>query len=669
MRVATYIQQSAVSSGSVLAHLVFTLTVLLGTSAVHTLTTFYTPAYTPAVNGLWMLLYFAAFMALMIDQGINWITWMARYRILLVVLLLGTALSIAWSISALVSAERVVHLIGCSILAIYIGMMLPLLTIMRLLAVVLAVILLACVAAAVALPELGIEDYEGIEVWRGILNSKNMLGFWSAIGVLLYLALIDTLHSFQARAIAFGMAVLSLGLLAMSQSATSVLALLVGGALSFYLFIAQRFQLGFVRMVVLAVLLTGVLAVGISNIDTASIIGRSDDLTGRAEVWRQTWSLILRQPLTGYGYGTIWFPNDDTLYIQQALTDFTWVVYHAHNGFLQVASEIGLPLSCVALLMVVQQLIEVFYCQSQRQQSGVLFVLAFVLAYLVSNFAEARFLVNRELYWILFIALPISMLRQTSLQLTEAEPADDPRSRRDADTRIREDEVPSSESPDVAWPITATGVAANLVQHLSEDARLAYEEDLMRQFAALDLHSAPDIDLGTASTAPKAGTEYPFDEDVTLDISSPLLTPDDIAQTSEHLRARSVVEQEDEGFDPADYGLSEADVTLDAAGDESDSEFVADFPIDDDDTHRQSVDERSVLDDEDSDHEDWLDEASSDLQRQEAGSRTTGRDLSAGHGSRRGTGRSGSRDLDDTFDPDEYGVYQFDQPGRIVESS
>jgi hypothetical protein len=170
----------------------------------------------------------------------------------------------------------------------------------------------------------------------------------------------------------------------------------------------------------MAILFTAVLALAIANIETAELVGRTNDLTGRGEVWRQTWKLILDKPLTGVGYGSLWYPTDDTIWIQQSLTDFTWVVYHAHNGLLQVASEVGLPLAMIALLMVAQQLIEIFYCQYERQQVGVLFVLAFVTAYLISNFTEARFLVNRELFWIFFLALPISMLRQINLISTDA---------------------------------------------------------------------------------------------------------------------------------------------------------------------------------------------------------------------------------------------------------
>lgn len=396
--------------------MVLAITVLLGTSALHTLVLYFAPAVNVVTASiLWLLLYFIGFVGLMFSQGINWISWMVRYRILLVVLLVGTIVSVVWSIDPAVSAERTVHLLGSSVIAIYIGFMVPLLTILRVTAAALGFVMVASLGSALALPDMGIENYEGHLVWRGVLSSKNSLGFWSAISVLLFITLSDSVNTFMMRAVCWLMALVSLFVLIQSDSATSLLAMVVAGSLSLYLFIAFRFQLGFARMAVMAVLFIGLIGLVITNINTAELLGRSGDLTGRGEVWEQTWKLIMRQPLTGYGYGALWFPNDDTIWIQQRLTDFTWVVYHAHNGFLQVASEIGLPLSVIALLMVVQQLIEIFYCQYERQQVGVLFVLAFVITFLISNFSEARFLVNRELYWIFFLALPISMLRQITL--------------------------------------------------------------------------------------------------------------------------------------------------------------------------------------------------------------------------------------------------------------
>ncbi len=419
MRVATYSQPAMQANGSLLAIALLVLTILLGSSVVHSLMLHFAPQLHVALTLVWLMLYVGAFVGLMFAHGINWVSWIARYRILLVILLLGCIGSVTWSQIPIVSAERVVHLFGCSILAIYIGFMVPLLTILRVFAVVLALVFLASIGAALALPELGIESYEGAQVWRGVMNSKNALGFWAAIGVLLYLTLFSSTHTAFMKLCCILFAGISFAVLIMSHSATSLLALLLSLSVCLYIYIAIRFSLGFFRMAILAVLLGGLVLMIASNIETAELVGRTDDLTGRGEVWQQTWKLIMKKPLTGYGYGALWFPTDATIWVQQTLTDFTWVVFHAHNGLLQVASEIGLPLACVALLMVAQQLIEIFYCQYEKQQVGVLFVLGFVLAYLVSNFSEARFLVNRELYWIFFLALPISMLRQINVVSTE----------------------------------------------------------------------------------------------------------------------------------------------------------------------------------------------------------------------------------------------------------
>jgi len=424
VRVATYTQPTAVTRGSIAALTILIATILLGTTAAGRVIEFAAPAQSGLLTFVWLALYGLAALGLMFGQGINWISWLVRYRILLVLLLLGCILSVAWSVDSRISAERVVHLVGTSLLGIYFGFTVPLLKMLRVIAVVLGGILLASIGAALALPELGISAYEGQLVWSGVLNSKNHLGFWAAAGVLLYIALSDSTHSFLLRMLCYLMAGVCLALLAFSQSATALLAMLVGGSVSLYLHIANRFRLGFARMAVMAVLFAILLGFAAVNIDTAELVGRSGDLTGRGEVWAQTWKLIMARPLSGYGYGVLWFPTEATLYIQQGLTDFTWIVFHAHNGFLQVASEIGLPLAVIALLMVAQQMIEIIYCQYQRQQAGTLFVLAFVLAYLIGNFSEARFLISREFYWILFIALPISMLRQINV-VAEEEAVDD----------------------------------------------------------------------------------------------------------------------------------------------------------------------------------------------------------------------------------------------------
>ncbi|MFK7861277.1 MAG: O-antigen ligase family protein [Granulosicoccus sp.] len=374
------------------------------------------------ITMVWLVMYALAAVGLIASFGLNWLTWTVRYRLLLTCLLAGTAFSVAWSVDAALTAERSIHLIGTTIVALYLGLSLPLSRLLRTSALVLGFIMVASIAVSILTPELGLQDYQGRQVWTGVLASKNTLGFWAATTLLLTTSLCFWRISTAQRLVYAGIALVSMVCLYYSVSATSLLALITASLVMLYMHAAFSLRFNIFAMMLLGILVVGLVGVAFVFIDTAELIGRSGDLTGRGEVWSQTWQLILNRPLTGYGYGTLWFPTPESLKIQQSLTDFTWTVFHAHNGLLQIASELGLPLTALALLMILQQLIEIVYCQYQRQQPGVLFVLGFVVALLVSNYSEARLLINRELYWIFFIALPVSMLQQVSVIATRTGP-------------------------------------------------------------------------------------------------------------------------------------------------------------------------------------------------------------------------------------------------------
>ncbi|MBX2881692.1 MAG: O-antigen ligase family protein [Granulosicoccus sp.] len=363
----------------------------------------------------WLAMYLTAITGLFASFGINWITWLVRYRLPLTCLVAGAVFSTAWSMDSALTLERSIHLVGTSLIALYLGLSLPLHYILRVSANVLGLLMIASAMVAVGLPELGLKPYLDSYAWAGVLASKNTLGFWSAVSLLLVVSLCFWPVSTAQRLIYIVYAVFACICLYFSASATSVLALSTGALVMLYLHISINLRLGITATSLLGMLVAVIVLIMFQQINAAELIGRSGDLTGRGEVWEQTWKLILKRPLTGFGYGTIWFPTDQTVWIQQALTDFTWTVFHAHNGLLQIASEVGLPLTVITLIMIIQQLIEVIYCQYQRQQPGVLFVLGFMVALLLSNYSEARLLINRELYWIFFICLPVSMLQQVTV--------------------------------------------------------------------------------------------------------------------------------------------------------------------------------------------------------------------------------------------------------------
>ena len=440
-----YFQSVKLRPVSRISQIILVFAVLLGSNAPLQYFILQQPALIPLNTLLWLVLYCLALAGLFLSHGINWITWLVRYRLLLVTLLLGSVLLVPWSVDAALSVNRLTHLFGTTLIAVYIGFSLPLNSILKLFAFTLAGLLLLSLLLANLPTSYAWESYNGANALRGVMDNKNTLGFWAGISLLLFPWMAWNSQESLARVIFAALALLALIALWLSHSAGSIIA--TGAALLALLYIqlARKLALGFLALCLLAILmfvLAGLLA---SGLDVAELAGRSDDLTGRAEVWDQTWQLIQQRPLTGYGYGTLWFPTASTQWIQERFTDFTWVVYHAHNGFLQIASEIGLPLSALALLFVGQQLVEVLFCQFKHRSAGSLFTLGFLLAFLVSNYTEARFMQSRELFWLFFIALPVCLLRQVELRAGSRqktplpEPADDR-------VRLPDEFIPNPES-------------------------------------------------------------------------------------------------------------------------------------------------------------------------------------------------------------------------------
>ena len=392
--------------------IVLATTIVLGTSVPLSLFLLWAPDLVSLISLLWFGLYAAAIAGLFLTHGVNWISWLIRYRILLVLFIAGSVLTLPFSVDPALSTNRYVHFFGTTLLAIFLGFSVTPYIIMRIFAVIIGVMMVMSLLVLGINPDVGLEFHNGSQVWRGVFDNKNTMGFWASIGVLVCATLVIWSASRLSRLLYLAGAIMALGFVYMSHSAGSVIALTCAAGLMVYMHLSQQLKLGAMAMFLLAAMMIAISVIIISQVDVASIAGRSSDLTGRGEVWEQTWRLVQQRPIMGYGYGTIWYPTDETLWIQQRYTDFSWIVYHAHNGVLQMASEVGLPLTALALLFVLQQLVEIIYGHYRLRHVGALFVVGFVVAYVVSNYSEARFMQSRELFWIFFVTLPISLVRQ-----------------------------------------------------------------------------------------------------------------------------------------------------------------------------------------------------------------------------------------------------------------
>lgn len=416
MHVQQPVYPPSTTTDSRFAIALWVLAILMGSSGIKEPVIFFAPAATPLLTIVWLALYGLAALALFAQFQMDWLFWMLRYRLLLSIALIGALCSAVWAVDLSLSLQRSVHLLGSGLLAIYAGHSLSLPTLLKTLLWTAVTLLIIAVVTVFAFPALGIQGYEGESAWRGIFANKNTLGFWSTMTLALCLCLFQSARSWPQKIVLTVGTLIGLIALFESRSATSLLALLTGLSVIAVIIGAQKLNLGLAQQALLSLLGAATLISLIQVIDTQwlnDLLGRSGNLTGRGEVWAQTWALILDRPLGGYGYGNLWNPTDNSLWIQEAYTNFSWVVYHAHNGLLQIASEIGLVLAGITTLFILQQMLESIHCQDQQPSAESLFIIAYSVAFLLSNYSEARLMIDRDLFWMLYLAMPISLLRHS----------------------------------------------------------------------------------------------------------------------------------------------------------------------------------------------------------------------------------------------------------------
>ena len=380
----------------------------------------------PVFTGLWLGLYIWAGGKLLLWHGLRWVGWLVTRRLALLVVLVIAACSVFWSVQPVLTAQRSIHLVGTTLFAVYIGYHLSTKAVINVLSIILAGLVVGGAVVALVFPEIGLHDYEGKLVWRGLQQEKNTFGLTSTTAFLFFFirsVSVNRAHPW----LDWGLCAVSLMTLVMSDSATSMGALLVG------LTIALCFLIGAGGRITTLVPLFGVgggLCVALLVLlfttgteEIFEIFGRSSDITGRTVIWTGALNLIDKHALFGLGYGSIWFPRPQEGWLQMSLLGTHWVAFHAHNALLQVASELGLIATVAAVILLVQSFFEAIRSFLRTHQPFALFLIAFNAAFILVNVFEALLFSDRSPAWVLFIALPIALLKSSPAAAGRPRPA------------------------------------------------------------------------------------------------------------------------------------------------------------------------------------------------------------------------------------------------------
>jgi O-antigen ligase len=211
---------------------------------------------------------------------------------------------------------------------------------------VVAVVVLRSRAIVQASDTVGAE-YAG--AWRGVMVHKNVLGEAAADTLLILL------QQFSGKRFLWLLFCVCTALcLVFARSSTPLL----GFAAGFGAFVVlQSRALSRPIALTLIVLTVGLLVFGLSiGVDTiAGLVGRSSDFSGRVPIWRFAIDLIQQHLWLGQGYNT-----SETIFKARSTVALFADAVNAHNGYLDLAFDVGVVGASALVLGVAAMLFRVY---------------------------------------------------------------------------------------------------------------------------------------------------------------------------------------------------------------------------------------------------------------------------------------------------------------------
>lgn len=248
---------------------------------------------------------------------------------------------------------------------------------------------------------------------EGIVASRNLLGMVALIGVIVFAALL--VSGGMRRAQGIGWLVVAGATLVLTRSATVVLVgLLVLVAIGFALW-ARRAGPDRRRPVYftgIAAVVAAVVALVALWGPLTAVLGKSEDVTGRFEIWAAVGELAAERPVFGWGWLGYWQPWALPL---GKLYERNGVVYlQAHNAWLDVWVQLGVVGLIAFASVVIGALWRSWFLavdrpmdvsgRPLRHTAASLVPFALMIALIGQSLAESRLLVEGGLVLLLAIA-------------------------------------------------------------------------------------------------------------------------------------------------------------------------------------------------------------------------------------------------------------------------
>lgn len=324
-------------------------------------------------------------------------------------------LSLGWSMSPNYTLESLRgEVLPTTAFALYYSSRFNLREQMRILAIALAVGALVSFFYAMAIPSVGRhvgDKFDG--AWKGVYAQKNNFSTTMTLTMLLFFVLGIVNKPGPERLISRIMLVVSIGMIVLSTSKSGLLIFI---AMMVVMVLARLFRWQGRRSVLMLDLaglgaLGAIAGLSVTWQDIVIGLGRDPTLSARTFIWSGSIDKIMDSPLLGYGRAAFWVPGSRPAIEVGALAGSGggFVPAHAHNGFIDVALELGLIGFGLFLLSLLSTYLIAVRRAYQAQAPEDLWPFAFLTLMTMSNMTETVLMNRVTLYWVLYVVLFLSI--------------------------------------------------------------------------------------------------------------------------------------------------------------------------------------------------------------------------------------------------------------------
>ncbi len=353
-------------------------------------------------DAVWSVAYLIAFAGVVVER--KTVLRHVRASLPLVPILLLVGLSTLWSNDPATTARRSLALLGTAVIALHFVNRLGLRGFVESLAITIAIAAVASVPLIAFLPSYGLQ-HGANEAWQGCFFEKNQLGQAMALGIVTTTMLTDGTRGVR-RAVLIAFLLLFFVLLVGSQSAGALASTIIFALvlpLSLWIRRTRSSRLALLSALVISTITLAAWISGFDADEAFGVLGRDATFTGRTDIWQASLNAVSERPVLGYGYREFWDPNGDAQYFVSPNSE-GWQPNMAHNGFIEVALDIGIVgegALVLFLAVAAARALASFWRGHDRLSAWPLFAMLDVV---LQNLTDRSFATQQSIFWIVFLS-------------------------------------------------------------------------------------------------------------------------------------------------------------------------------------------------------------------------------------------------------------------------